>query len=62
MIIYLGIWAVGLASRKCDLNMVPCGKDEHSWVLRSDGSIAHGDVALDKIELDISEGDYVVSK
>lgn len=54
-----GIWGIGLASKSCDLNMVPLGKDNFSWVLRSDGSLVHGDIAVDKIELNASEGDYL---
>jgi len=54
-----GIWAVGIASAKCDLNKFPLGSDAYSWVLRSDGSLAHNNIDIDKIPLTVSEGDYL---
>ena len=56
-----GMWAIGLASLRCDLNMVPLGKDQYSWVLRSDGALMHNNIAIDNIQLTVSEGDYLVS-
>ena len=41
--------------------MVPLGKDNYSWVLRNDGATMHGDIALDNIDLVVTEGDYMVS-
>ena len=55
------MWAIGLASLRCDLNMVPLGKDQYSWVLRSDGALMHNNIAIDNIQLTVSEGDYLVS-
>lgn len=54
-----GIWAIGVATKSCDLSMVPLGKDKFGWVLRSDGTLAHNDVAIDNITMNIQEGDYV---
>jgi len=36
-----GIWGVGLATRQCDLNKPPGGKDAESWVLSSEGCVSH---------------------
>jgi len=55
-----GIWAVGLASKECDLNVIPLGKDNFSWVLRSNGTVMHADTAVLKdVPLDVTEGDYL---
>merc|ERR1712038_212378 len=36
-----GIWGLGVAHKKCDLNAIPLGTDEDSWVLRHDGVMSH---------------------
>jgi len=54
-----GIWAFGLASKECDLNMVPLGTDNYSWVLRSTGELMHADIAVDNITLEVTEGDFL---
>ena len=42
--------------------MVPLGKDNYSWVLRSNGTVMHADtVAVRDVALDVAEGDYLVS-
>merc|ERR1719354_530900 len=54
-----GVWAIGLASKECDLNLVPLGKDNFSWVLRSCGSLMHADTPVHNITLDVTEGDFL---
>lgn len=55
-----GVWGVGLASRKCDLNRLPLGNNEDSWVLRSDGSICHAGEVVHKLNVMPDEGDIIV--
>lgn len=60
----VGNWGVGLATRKADLNKVPLGTDEHSWVLRCDGTIFHVNMCMFKCaptQQAIQEGDVIVS-
>ena len=41
--------------------MVPLGKDNFSWVLRSSGMVMHADNAVgENVVLDVTEGDYLV--
>lgn len=54
-----GVWAVGLASTECDLNKIPLGKDNFSWVLKSSGELVHADTEIAKVVIDVSEGDYI---
>jgi hypothetical protein len=56
-----GVWGVGLASRKCDLNRLPLGNNEESWVLRSDGSICHNGKVVHQLNVMPDEGDIIVS-
>ena len=56
----LGVWGVGLATRKCDLNKVPLGRDHESWVLRNDGSMCHNNEEKSKLTQQIEEGDVLV--
>ena len=44
----------------CDLNKLPLGNDSTSWALCHDGSLKHDGVAIDNIDLSVSEGDYMV--
>ncbi|XP_072034810.1 SPRY domain-containing protein 7-like [Amphiura filiformis] len=54
-----GIWGIGLATRKSNLNGVPLGKDSESWVLRSDGTVYHNGEALGKVSVSLTEGDII---
>uniref|UniRef100_A0A3Q3IN32 SPRY domain-containing protein 7 n=1 Tax=Monopterus albus TaxID=43700 RepID=A0A3Q3IN32_MONAL len=36
-----GVWGVGVATQKVNLNQVPLGRDTNSLVLRHDGSVYH---------------------
>ena len=61
MICFEGVWGVGLASRKCDLNRLPLGDNEESWVLRSDGGICHNGKVVHQLNVMPDEGDIIVS-
>ena len=52
---------MGLASRKCDLNRLPLGNNEESWVLRSDGGICHNGKVVHQLNVMPDEGDIIVS-
>lgn len=54
-----GVWGVGLATKKCDLNKVPLGNNSESWVLRSDGSVAHNGIIRHRIREVPEEGDMI---
>ena len=56
-----GIWGVGLATRKCELNSAPLGADTESWVLRHDGGMYHNNEQKAKVTQLPEEGDVVVS-
>ena len=56
-----GIWGVGLATRKVDLNKIPFGNDTESWVLRNDGSIYFNNLIKYKSPETIDEGDVIVT-
>ena len=58
--ITIGIWGVGLATDRCDLNIVPQGHDVYSWVLRSDGTVCHNKEVLHRVDPVPAEGDMVV--
>ncbi|XP_025080111.1 SPRY domain-containing protein 7-like isoform X1 [Pomacea canaliculata] len=54
-----GTWGVGLASRKCDINAVPLGRDMESWVLRQDGTLFHNGEQKGKLTEYPQEGDIL---
>ncbi|XP_065055787.1 SPRY domain-containing protein 7-like [Rhopilema esculentum] len=54
-----GDWAIGVANVTCNLSKLPLGEDATSWVLRSDGSLAHNGISHDKITTLPSEGEYL---
>lgn len=54
-----GIWGVGLATLKADLNHVPLGRDTESWVLCSDGCIMHNGEVVHKLSTLPMEGDVI---
>ena len=49
---------MGLASCHIDLNQVPLGQDERSWVLRGDGGVFHADRKLYQVPA-LQEGDVI---
>lgn len=54
-----GLWGVGLASRKVDLNRVPLGNDSESWVLRNDGAVYSNGTMKFRSAQPIDEGDVI---
>ena len=57
----LGVWGVGLGTRRCDVSQVPLGNDSESWVLRNDGILSHSNEECGKIVDPPQEGDIIVS-
>lgn len=57
---FVGIWGIGIATRNTNLNKVPLGGDNHSWVLCSDNSIRHRAEEKHRISEAIQEGDVLV--
>ncbi|UXI20446.1 T-cell leukemia homeobox protein 3 [Sarcoptes scabiei] len=54
-----GTFGIGLATKNVDLNSIPLGTDDQSWVLRQDGSIVHNNTILYQNPISIQEGDIV---
>ncbi|XP_056610851.1 SPRY domain-containing protein 7b [Triplophysa dalaica] len=56
-----GIWGIGVATQKVNLNQVPLGRDSHSLVLRHDGSIYHNNEEKNRLPANSlpQEGDIV---
>uniref|UniRef100_A0A4W5L8B3 SPRY domain containing 7 n=1 Tax=Hucho hucho TaxID=62062 RepID=A0A4W5L8B3_9TELE len=58
-----GIWGIGVATQKVNLNQVPMGQDINSLVLRHDGSMYHNNEEKNRLPANSlpQEGDIVVS-
>ncbi|CAH3119182.1 hypothetical protein pdam_00000966 [Pocillopora damicornis] len=54
-----GAWGVGLATKRCDLNKIPLGNNSESWVLRSDGTVAHNGTVRHRLREIPEEGDMI---
>lgn len=56
-----GLWGVGLATTRADLNRVPLGADSETWVLRGDGTIRHRGEVLYTVPSSqiLQEGDVI---
>lgn len=54
-----GMWGVGLATQKADVNKVPLGNDAESWVLCSDGCHRHNNEEKGRIPEIPQEGDII---
>ncbi|XP_031554784.1 SPRY domain-containing protein 7-like [Actinia tenebrosa] len=54
-----GVWGIGIATKKCDLNKIPLGNSPDSWVLRSDGTVAHNSIIHHKLTTIPEEGDII---
>jgi len=54
-----GIWGIGIGSKKCNLNTIPLGTDEGSWVLRHDGVIYHNNEEKCRLQEIPQEGDII---
>lgn len=58
----VGVWGVGVATQKVNLNQIPLGQDSHSLVLRHDGSVYHNNEEKNCLPANSvpQEGDIVV--
>lgn len=58
-----GVWGIGVATQKVNLNQVPMGRDTNSLVLRHDGSVYHNNEEKNRLPANSlpQEGDIVVS-
>ncbi|KAK3511188.1 hypothetical protein QTP70_032238 [Hemibagrus guttatus] len=56
-----GVWGVGVATQKANLNHVPMGRDAHSLVLRQDGTVYHNNEEKNRLPANSlpQEGDIV---
>lgn len=60
---FLGIWGIGVATQKVNLNQIPLGRDVHSLVMRNDGALYHNNEEKNRLPANSlpQEGDVVVS-
>ena len=58
-----GIWGIGVATQKVNLNQIPLGRDMHSLVMRNDGALYHNNEEKSRLPANSlpQEGDVVVS-
>ena len=56
-----GMWGVGLGTSSVQVDTVPLGKDQQSWVMTSDGNTLHNGEVLSELTKRPAEGDIVVS-
>ncbi|XP_029706874.1 SPRY domain-containing protein 7 isoform X2 [Takifugu rubripes] len=56
-----GVWGIGVATQKVNLNQVPLGRDTNSLVLRHDGSVYHNNEEKNRLPANNlpQEGDIV---
>ncbi|KAL5005452.1 hypothetical protein ScPMuIL_018908 [Solemya velum] len=54
-----GVWGIGLATRKCDMNTLPLGQNTESWVIRHDGSLWHNGIQNGLLPEKPQEGDIL---
>ena len=57
-----GVWGVGLATPMVQVDNVPLGNDQHSWVLTSDGTAIHNSEVISRLKVKPEEGSIVVSQ
>lgn len=57
-----GVWGVGLATPMIQVDVVPLGNDQHSWVLTSDGTTLHNGEVISRLKVKPEEGSIVVSE
>ena len=57
-----GVWGVGLATPLVQVDKVPLGGDNHSWVLTSEGTTIHNAEVITTVKERLGEGDIVVSE
>ncbi|KAL8583241.1 hypothetical protein ACOMHN_013796 [Nucella lapillus] len=54
-----GVWGVGVATRKCDLNTVPMGGEDTSWVVQHQGALMHSGEEKGRLTPVPQEGDIL---
>lgn len=59
----VGIWGIGVATQKANLNQIPLGRDVHSLVMRNDGALYYNNEEKNRLPANSlpQEGDVVVS-
>uniref|UniRef100_A0A096MPG8 SPRY domain containing 7 n=1 Tax=Papio anubis TaxID=9555 RepID=A0A096MPG8_PAPAN len=59
-----GIWGIGVATQKVNLNQIPLGRDVHSLVMRNDGALYHNNEEKNRLPANSlpQEGDVVREK
>uniref|UniRef100_A0A8C6I0F5 SPRY domain-containing protein n=1 Tax=Mus spicilegus TaxID=10103 RepID=A0A8C6I0F5_MUSSI len=57
-----GIWGIGVATQKVNLNQIPLGRDMHSLVMRNDGALYHNNEEKNRLPANSlpQEGDVVI--
>ncbi|XP_041115933.1 SPRY domain-containing protein 7-like [Polyodon spathula] len=60
-LLFSGVWGIGVATQKVNLNQIPFGRDVHSLVLRQDGSVYHNNEEKNRLPANSipQEGDIV---
>ncbi|KAF4789551.1 SPRY domain-containing protein 7 [Turdus rufiventris] len=60
-LIYRGIWGIGVATQKANLNQIPLGRDVHSLVMRNDGALYYNNEEKNRLPANNlpQEGDVV---
>ncbi|NXA48424.1 SPRY7 protein, partial [Nothocercus julius] len=58
-----GIWGIGVATQKANLNQIPLGRDVHSLVMRNDGALYYNNEEKNRLPANSlpQEGDVVQS-
>ncbi|KFV62159.1 SPRY domain-containing protein 7, partial [Dryobates pubescens] len=56
-----GIWGIGVATQKANLNQIPLGRDAHSLVMRNDGALYYNNEEKNRLPANSlpQEGDVV---
>ncbi|KAL1140102.1 hypothetical protein AAG570_000034 [Ranatra chinensis] len=54
-----GVWGIGVATKKCNLNKSPGGCDSESWVYCSDGTMKQNDTVVHMNIETPAEGDII---
>ncbi|XP_037749317.1 SPRY domain-containing protein 7 isoform X1 [Chelonia mydas] len=58
---HMGVWGIGVATQKANLNQIPFGRDVHSLVMRNDGALYHNNEEKNRLPANSlpQEGDIV---
>lgn len=54
-----GVWGVGLATKRCNLNNVPLGQDSESWVVTHEAIMYHNMQQKGALRHCLNEGDIL---